>query len=123
MAIVGLKMLKNGLSEYIRLVQAGETVTVTDRGRVVAEIVPPRAEPSSPEGDRELREHNAPAWLGRQASPHSPIDVEGWEQRGVREGWLTPALIRDGSPPPRMPVKGLTLEQLLQDLERDREDR
>ena len=43
---VGLKVLNNKLSEYVRLAAAGETVLVTDRDRVVAEIVPPRAEHS-----------------------------------------------------------------------------
>ncbi len=33
--------LKNRLSEYVRLVRAGEVVMVTDRGEVVAEIRPP----------------------------------------------------------------------------------
>ena len=41
MKAVGLKVLKNKLSEYIRLAEGGETVLVTDRDRVVAEIVPP----------------------------------------------------------------------------------
>lgn len=36
---VGLKTLKNKLSEYVRLAAAGETVVITDRGRAVAEIV------------------------------------------------------------------------------------
>ena len=38
---VGLRELKNRLSEYVRLVRAGEHVQVTDRGQVVAELVPP----------------------------------------------------------------------------------
>jgi prevent-host-death family protein len=42
MRTVGLKTLKNKLSEYVRLAAARETVVVTDRGRAVAEIVPPR---------------------------------------------------------------------------------
>ena len=42
MRSVGLKVLKNKLSEYVRLVANGETVLVTDRDRVVAELVPPR---------------------------------------------------------------------------------
>jgi prevent-host-death family protein len=42
MHTVGLKILKNKLSEYVRLAAGGETVVITDRGRVVAEIVPPR---------------------------------------------------------------------------------
>ena len=41
---VGLKTLKNKLSEYVRLAAAGETVVITDRGRTVAELVPHRPE-------------------------------------------------------------------------------
>ena len=33
--------MKNRLSEYVRLVRAGEHVQVTDRGQVVAELMPP----------------------------------------------------------------------------------
>jgi prevent-host-death family protein len=90
---VGLKILKNKLSEYVRLAAAGETVVVTDRGRAVAEIVPPRQQP------------------------------ESFIERGVREGWLTPAKNRGGLPPRPKPVPGLSFEQLMADLERDREDR
>src|SRR6185503_16258922 len=42
MKSVGLKVLKNRLSEYVRLAASGETVLVTDRDRVVAELSPPR---------------------------------------------------------------------------------
>ena len=42
---VGLKTLKNKLSEYVRLAAAGETIVITDRGRAVAEIVPSRRQP------------------------------------------------------------------------------
>jgi antitoxin (DNA-binding transcriptional repressor) of toxin-antitoxin stability system len=91
---VGLKILKNKLSEYVRLAAAGETVLVTDRNRVVAEIGPPQ-----PHGHESLIE------------------------RGVREGWRRPATRDANWPPPRKPVKGLTFEQLMADLERDREDR
>ena len=41
MKTVGLRELKNRLSEYVREVRAGEGVLVTDRGEVVAELVPP----------------------------------------------------------------------------------
>jgi hypothetical protein len=34
---VGLKTLQNKLSEYVRAAACGETVLITDRGRVVAE--------------------------------------------------------------------------------------
>ena len=38
---VGLRDLKNRLSEYVRQVRSGEGVLVTDRGEIVAELVPP----------------------------------------------------------------------------------
>ncbi len=41
MKSVGLRELKNRLSEYVREVRSGESVLVTDRGEVVAELVPP----------------------------------------------------------------------------------
>ena len=44
MRSVGLKVLKNRLSEYVRLAAGGETVLVTDRNRVVAVTVPEPAE-------------------------------------------------------------------------------
>jgi prevent-host-death family protein len=101
MMTVGLKILKNKLSEYVRRAAAGETVVITDRGRPVAELAPPQP--------------RVPAGGGRPLSE--------FELRGMREGWLRPATIRDGSPPPRHPIPGYTLEQLLADLDRDREDR
>ena len=101
MRTVGLKILKNKLSEYVRAAAVGETVVITDRGRPVAELVPPRTEISCGEG-----------------RPLSALEL-----RGMREGWLRPATIRDGSPPPRKPIPGYTLEQLLAELDRDREDR
>lgn len=41
MKVVGLRELKNRLSEYVRQVRGGEVVLVTDRGVVVAELKPP----------------------------------------------------------------------------------
>ena len=41
MVTVGIRELKNRLSEYLRLVRTGELVQVTDRGTVVAEIQAP----------------------------------------------------------------------------------
>lgn len=95
MHTVGLKILKNKLSEYVRLAAGGETVVVTDRGRPVAEIVPSR----------------------------SNSGLTPFQERGVREGWLTPAKRPFAPLPPRNPIPGYTLEQLLTDLDRDREDR
>jgi prevent-host-death family protein len=44
MRTVGVRELKNRLSEYLRQVRAGESVLVTDRGEVVAELTPPGRE-------------------------------------------------------------------------------
>ena len=48
MKTVGVRELKNKLSEYLRRVQLGETVLVTDRGEVVAELLPPGQGPGDP---------------------------------------------------------------------------
>ena len=42
MRSVGIKVLNSRLSEYVRLAASGETVLVTDRDRVVAELGPLR---------------------------------------------------------------------------------
>jgi prevent-host-death family protein len=93
---VGLKVLKNKLSEYVRIASAGETVQITDRDRVVAEIVPAR--PS-----------------GKSAAEDDFI------ARGVREGWLTPAKNPGKGPLPRKPI--MSFEELMKDIEEDRADR
>lgn len=41
MKTVGVRDLKNRLSEYLREVRGGEAVLVTDRGQVIAELAPP----------------------------------------------------------------------------------
>jgi prevent-host-death family protein len=96
MRSVGLKVLKNKLSEYVRLAAGGETVLVTDRNRVVAEIVPPQP--------------------GRKLMTDDELIAQG-----VKEGWLTPATIPPGDPPPRKPV--MPFEELMKDLDESRADR
>jgi antitoxin (DNA-binding transcriptional repressor) of toxin-antitoxin stability system len=95
MRSVGLKVLKNKLSEYVRLAAAGETVLVTDRDRVVAELVPPQPGRHTTEAD----------FLAEL----------------VRQGLARPAKIPPGDPPPRKPV--MSFDELMRDLDRDREDR
>jgi antitoxin (DNA-binding transcriptional repressor) of toxin-antitoxin stability system len=41
MKAVGVRELKNRLSEYLRLVRNGEEILITDRGEVVAELREP----------------------------------------------------------------------------------
>jgi antitoxin (DNA-binding transcriptional repressor) of toxin-antitoxin stability system len=53
MKTVGIRELKNKLSEHLRDVQRGETLLVTDRGNVIAEVAPPgygKSDPSTPAG-------------------------------------------------------------------------
>jgi antitoxin (DNA-binding transcriptional repressor) of toxin-antitoxin stability system len=96
MRAVGLKVLRNKLSEYIRLAAAGEIVLVTDHDRVVAEIAPPRA--------------------GR-----SPLFADAVLAEAVRAGWLTPPLLRDDRLPETRPVA--PLRQILDELDVDRAER
>ena len=96
MRAVGLKILKNRLSEYVRLAQSGETVLITDRERVVAEIVPPRE--------------------GR-----APMINDAMLADAVRNGWLTSALGASAEAVPHRPVTAL--DRLLAELETDRADR
>jgi len=96
MRAVGLKILKNRLSEYVRLAASGETVLVTDRERVVAELGPPQ--------------HDRPALL-----------EDAMLADAVRNGWLTPASRTISGLEPRRPVA--PLEQILAELDRDRADR
>ena len=57
MTTVGVRELKDKLSEYLRRVRLGESVLVTDRGEVVAELLPPghgQGDPSVPAGLQSL---------------------------------------------------------------------
>jgi antitoxin (DNA-binding transcriptional repressor) of toxin-antitoxin stability system len=95
MRTVDLKVLKNRLSEYIRIAARGETVLVTDRDRIVAEIVPPQ-------GGRSL------------------VVADTLLAQAVREGWISPPALAGNSPPPRKPVTAF--DDLMEELQRDRAD-
>lgn len=96
MRAVGLKTLKNKLSEYVRLAASGETVLVTDRDRVVAELCPP-------------------------SEGRSPVLADALLADAVRRGWVTPPALPAEGPPPRKPV--MSFHELLEELEQDRQDR
>ena len=90
---VGLKVLKNRLSQYVRLAASGETVLITDRDRVVAELTAP----------------------GRSQTVDDAVLAHI-----VRSGCLTPPLFGLGGKVPRSPVARLTT--ILEELDRDRSD-
>jgi antitoxin (DNA-binding transcriptional repressor) of toxin-antitoxin stability system len=52
MKATGIRELKARLSGFLREVQAGEIILVTDRGRVVAELRAPVGEPPVPDAYR-----------------------------------------------------------------------
>jgi antitoxin (DNA-binding transcriptional repressor) of toxin-antitoxin stability system len=93
---VGIKTLKDKLSEYVRLASGGETILVTDRDRVVAELSPPGPGRAAGLADAQLAE-------------------------AVRRGLLRPPLAVPAGPPPRLPVAPLA--EVLAALERDRAQR
>lgn len=72
MKAVGIKVLKAKLSEYIRLAKAGETILVTERDEVVAELGPARRQPLPAETVdgrlRELAERGEVALASRSVS-------------------------------------------------------
>jgi antitoxin (DNA-binding transcriptional repressor) of toxin-antitoxin stability system len=90
---VGLKVLKNKLSEYVRLAAEGETILISDRDRVVAELVPPR-------------------------ETRAPLVADAMLAEAVRQGILTPPLRAPGAPPRTRPIARLA--DLLAEIDRDR---
>jgi antitoxin (DNA-binding transcriptional repressor) of toxin-antitoxin stability system len=95
MRSVGLKVLKNRLSEYVRLAASGERVLVTDRDRVVAELVPPAE--------------------GRTRMVSDVLLAEA-----VRRGQITPPTLPRGTPP-RKPAAPWA--DIRRGLKSDRDDR
>jgi len=96
MRAVGIKVLKDKLSEYLRLAASGETVLVTDRDRVVAELGPPLP--------------------GRALAAADALLAEA-----VREGWVAPPLKASATPPPRAPIAAW--RDIARGLDHDRAER
>ena len=96
MRTVGLKTLKNKLSEYVRAAAGGETILVTDRSRVVAELAPPR-------------------------SGKNPPGAGGAFAEAVREGWIAAAPLAGCGAPPASPTT--TFDLVMEELRQDRADR
>ena len=100
MRAVGIKILKNKLSEYVRLAAAGERILVTDRDQVVAELGPPTPGRAEHVADAKLAEAVRQGWIKGARSPRHVA----------------------GPPPPRgEPV--MTFDELMKALDEDRADR
>ena len=81
MRSVGIKVLNSKLSEYVRLAASGETILVTDRDRVVAELGP-------------LRE------------TRSPVLADAFLADAVRSGMLAPPALTGSGPSAVKPRSG-----------------
>lgn len=92
---MGIRELKNRLSEYVRMVRGGEEILVTDRGAVVAELRRPGAAVDTPYPALVELARNAKARLGSPNRPDlypplSPLLADGvaaqllGEERGER---------------------------------------
>ena len=97
METVGIKELKNRLSEYIRIAAAGRSVLVTDRGKVVVELIAARVHADASAAEQRMGEL-------------------------VREGLLVPAKV---PPKARLPRRKplVTLDEVLRDLDAGRAER
>jgi prevent-host-death family protein len=82
---VGVRDLRNNLSQYLDRVREGEELVVTDRGRAIARMV--------------------------------PIDGERSLDRLIREGKVTPAVVRKRSHPKPVAATG-TVSDLVADQRR-----
>jgi antitoxin (DNA-binding transcriptional repressor) of toxin-antitoxin stability system len=96
MRAVALRDLQDHLGEYVHLAESGERVLITDRDRIVAELVPPREARSPWTGDSPLAE-------------------------AVRKGWIHPPVSGALPLPSRTPIAPLS--EILRELAKDRDDR
>ncbi|MBN1962725.1 MAG: type II toxin-antitoxin system Phd/YefM family antitoxin [Deltaproteobacteria bacterium] len=97
MRTVGLKVLKNKLSEYVRIASQGEPVLISDHDHVVAELLPPSSS------------------RAREVADVLLADL-------VRKGIVSPAIL----PPsgrPKVPPRDSTLAEVLNELDADRADK
>lgn len=75
---VGIRELKNKLSEYIRRVKKGQTVIVTERGNVVAQLIPPRQ--TIEERIWAMVDAGLADWNGEKMKPYQPKIVNRSEK-------------------------------------------
>ncbi len=96
MKSVGIKKLKNSLSEYVQLAAKGETVLITNRDQAVAELGP----------------------VNEARGPHL---ADAFLEDLIQSGVLTPATLTNEAPPGPKPVA--SLDEVLDELNEDRQDR
>lgn len=72
----GIRELKRQFSAYLRLVKAGETITITERGEPIGRIVPIKQSAASQL--EALQQAGVIAWSGEKLPPRTPtVEVAG----------------------------------------------
>ena len=97
MRSIGIKALNSKLSAYVQLAASGETILITDRDRVVAE-------------------------LGPIDQTRTTVPADAFLADLVRSGVMSPPLTRSSTPPPKPPPVG-SFDEVMGDLEESRQDR
>lgn len=70
---VGVRRLKNELSEYLTRVERGEIITVTRRGKAVARVIPAGISP----GLARLIAEGRVRWAGGEPRLPTPVRLKG----------------------------------------------
>ncbi len=96
MKSVGIKKLKNSLSEHVQLEAKGENALITNRDRAVAELSPAN-------------------------ESHSTNLADEFLEDLIESGVLTPATLNNEAPPRPKPVA--SVDEILDELNEDRQDR
>jgi len=87
MTEVGVRELRDNLSEYLRRVERGEMLLITDRGRPIGELGPAAGRAAAEHGRRLVRDGLA-TWSGGK-----PRGLAGAER--PRAGLVSEAVIED----------------------------
>jgi antitoxin (DNA-binding transcriptional repressor) of toxin-antitoxin stability system len=82
MRAVGIKQLKAKLSEYLRLVKSGETILVTERETVIAELRPSQRQPLAA-AERLEDVFDALAESGELSRASASREGWSWRPRGL----------------------------------------
>jgi prevent-host-death family protein len=82
--LAGIREVKNNLSRYVRDVKKGKRISITEHGRVVAELVPPRVHRRS-----RYEELVAKGIIRPALEDGDPLGGEDWDPIPLKSGtWL-----------------------------------
>ncbi len=75
--VAGIRELKSRLSQYLAEVKKGRTITITERGKVVATIVPAQEDPEI-QALKKIAKSGTGSWAGGKPKGASrPIKIKG----------------------------------------------